>query len=45
MSTVANKANFVDIEFISASIKIFLPESGEKCHVSYRGMTLHKGKL
>ena len=39
MSTVANKANFVDIEFISASIKIFLPESGEKCHVSYRGMT------
>ena len=40
MSTVANKANFVDIEFISASIKIFLPESGEKCHVSYRGMTL-----
>ena len=42
MSTVANKANFVDIEFISASIKIFLPESGEKCHVSYRGMTLQQ---
>ena len=30
MSTVANKANFVDIGFISASIKIFLPESGVK---------------
>ena len=30
MSTVANKANFVDIEFISASKKIFLPESGVK---------------
>ena len=42
MSTVANKANFVDIEFISASIKIFLPESGEKCHVSYRGMTQNR---
>ena len=28
MSTVANKASFVDIEFISASMKIFLPESG-----------------
>ena len=40
VSTVADKANFVDIEFISASIKIFLPESGEKCHVRYRGMTL-----
>ena len=30
MSTVANKANFVDTEFISASIKIFLPKSGVK---------------
>ena len=30
MSTVANKDNFVDIEFISASIKIVLPESGVK---------------